>query len=96
MNKEDKKILREKFKQEERMRFLNPLPFDKNIFLELFDFLDKYLEEHACDDTTRATEIFLEKKDLLTDVSLEWMRLHGGFCDCEVLSNLEERFEKLV
>jgi len=52
---------------------------------EFFDLLSERLGE--CDGTLRITEQVLKEMGL--DISLEWFRNRGGYCDCEVLWNVE-------
>ena len=57
----------------------------------LFRHLDERLEEDGCDNTMRFTAEFLRKSDDCGDCegALEWLAERGGFCDCEVLLNVE-------
>jgi hypothetical protein len=39
------------------------------------------------------TREYLNKKGLGNiEEILDWMASHGGYCDCEILSNIEELF----
>lgn len=55
----------------------------------LFDFLDEQLAV-GCDNTTRFTELFLQQHRLPVQPVLDWLAEYGGYCDCEVLANVEE------
>ena len=55
----------------------------------LFDHLDATLVE-GCDHTLRLTRAFLESRALPAEVVVRWLGEYGGFCDCEVLGNVEE------
>ncbi len=45
----------------------------------------------ACDNTLRLTEEFAEKHDLSFGDLAQILGEMGGYCDCEVLLNAEER-----
>ncbi|HLW39062.1 MAG TPA: hypothetical protein VKX31_01635 [Brumimicrobium sp.] len=47
-----KKELREKA----RLEFEKSLPISREIFQELFDFIDERLSENGCDDTLKITK----------------------------------------
>lgn len=94
MDKNVKKELKAKFKQQEKEIFFDSLPFEKEKFEELFDYLDEYSEENSCDHTNKATISFLEKNNLPVEKSLEWMKEYWGYCDCEILANVESSFER--
>jgi hypothetical protein len=87
--------LKKAFKREGEKAFFSSLPMEASDFLDLFDTLNEKLGDEPCDDTLRFTEQFLNEHQLpLQDVAL-WLNEHGGHCDCEVLSNVEEKFEDL-
>ena len=58
---------------------------------ELFIHLDVRLERDGCDNTMRFTTEFLHESDECDDrdEALEWLAERGGFCDCEVLLNVQ-------
>jgi len=92
--KEKRKQLLNELKQKQQEEFENNLPMECSSFEKLFDFLDTYLEESGCDDTHTLTVKFLEKNKI-QDIQtvLQWLAENGGYCDCEILANVEELFE---
>ena len=62
----------------------------------LFDHLDEQLGEQGCDHTPKMTKAFLENKKLNTEAILPWLEEYGGYCDCEVLANVEESWESEI
>jgi hypothetical protein len=63
-------------------------------FHKLFDYLDTELTDKNCDDTNSLTKTFLLQSNIQNvDEVLEWLADHGGYCDCEILANVEEQFE---
>ncbi len=89
--KQIKKELREKAKFE----FENSLPTPREIFTRLFDFLDQKLGKNDCDDTLNLTNQFLNENQVKNIEEIKnWLRENGGYCDCEVLNNVEEIFDE--
>ena len=95
MDKARKKELLKDYKAKEKQNFQDSLPMDEEVFWELFDYLDERLEEQdGCDHSLSLTRAFLETKGVDVESILEWIVDNGGGCDCEVLYNVEERFEE--
>lgn len=87
------KDLKAEFKRKQQEEFEKSLPMNKSLFYELFDYLDNALDED-CNDTLRLTESFLHSQNVKNvDEVLFWLNEKGGYCDCEVLANVEEYFE---
>jgi hypothetical protein len=93
------------FTREEAVRIENPdldqptsaqvqvveaVPVSLLILGELFDFLDRQLAEHECEDNLRMVLEFLVGKDLPARQIITWMEANGGYCDCQTLENAEE------
>lgn len=91
MDKKNKKELVKKYAKSQKDEFNNSLPFIKDLFEELFGYLDETLETYGCDDTLKYTIEFLNKNELPLENSIEWLNENGGFCDCEVLANIEDK-----
>ena len=81
MDKARKKELLKDYKAKEKQNFL--------------DSLDEKLETNdGCDHSLTFTREFLEKQKVDVESVLDWIINEGGGCDCEVLYNVEERFEE--
>lgn len=65
------------------------------IFFDLFDFLDEKLGVEQCDDTLKLTQQYLTKIQEPRQTVTDWLNKNGAYCDCEVLYNVEEKFENL-
>lgn len=91
MDKRRKKELLKQFKNDEKNEFEKSLPFSAEIFEELFDYIDTTLESHGCDHTLKYTKKFLENNNLPLKKIIEWLEENGGYCDCEVLANIEDK-----
>ncbi len=57
---------------------------------DLFDHLDARLSVEGCNHTLEETEAFLNSRDLDSPRIMSWLKASNGFCDCEVLANIEE------
>ncbi|RSK42809.1 DUF2695 domain-containing protein [Hymenobacter perfusus] len=94
--KQKRKALLASVKQKQQHELLAAMPVSLSNLKELFDYLDEQLGEEECDDTLRLTHLFLQSRNLPVANTSEWLATHGGYCDCEVLANVEEKFEKLL
>lgn len=66
----------------------------RDSFQNLFNYLDTELTDKNCDNTNSITRTFLLQSNIQNaDEVLEWLAKHGGYCDCEILANVEEQFE---
>lgn len=73
---------------EERERFLASLPATKDEIEDLFDYLDRRLQDESCLHNLRFTMQFLMENRLNMPRVMSWLNENGGYCDCEVLSTL--------
>ena len=81
-------------KKKADQEFESSLPLDRQTFQNLFYNLDKALTDKNCDDTNSLTKTFLTQSNIQNvDEVLEWLAEQGGYCDCEILANVEEQFE---
>lgn len=87
--------LKKDFKRKQEEAFAASLPMPVDNFLDLFDELNDKLGDAPCNHTLILTEQFLNKHHLPLHNVISWLREHGGYCDCEVLFNVEEKFENL-
>jgi hypothetical protein len=70
------------------------MPEDK--FIRLFELLDDELHERGCNHSLKLTEQILSNLDVKDVLSvLAWLEERGGYCDCEVMMNVEQKFEYL-
>ena len=81
------------FKAQQRAAAAAALPLPRADLAALFDHLDVELGEVGCDDTLRFTTRFLTERGLDVERVTGWLRGAGGYCDCEVLANVEEQWE---
>lgn len=97
MDKIRKKEILNQLTQKNLEAFKKGLPINENLFLRLFYFLDFELAKNDCNHKTTLTVSFLEKngvKDIAPAIG--WLAGQGGFCDCEILANVESQFDYLT
>jgi len=95
-SKEEKarrKAIHMELAEKERIEFLKTLPVAPEIIVELFDHLDLELEAKGCGHDYSITKAFLASKQIQNDGIFEWFRENGGYCDCEILYNIEDAFD---
>ena len=93
-DKAQRQALKNAWKQQQQEAFEASLPMARPLFQNLFDFLDDHIGEKGCDHTLRLTQRFLSKNGIEnTEAVIKWLNDNGGYCDCEVLYNVEGLFE---
>jgi hypothetical protein len=95
MNDPRKDALKKAWRAQENERLRASIPMAQGDLRELFDHLDRP-DALPCDHTLRDTLQFLERKKLDVQKVVPWLREHGGYCDCEVLANVENEFGDLI
>jgi hypothetical protein len=86
-----RKAMQRDVSQREHAQAVADMPLTKTDLAALFDYVDTKLEESACDHTLRYTREFLVSRQLLEEQVVLWLAQYGGYCDCEVLANVEDR-----
>jgi hypothetical protein len=88
---ERRKLLRREIEQRSRAAEEARMPISKSQLKELFDYLDSALAE-GCDHTLRHSQVFLRTHGYSEAIVVPWLGKYGGYCDCEVLANVEDRW----
>ena len=86
----------QKKRDDELAEAIAQMPFTKDELRELFDFVDARLEEFGCDSTLRHAKEFIGERKLPEEKTLLWLEEQHGFCDCEVISIVEEAWGETV
>ncbi|MDB6058289.1 MAG: hypothetical protein JWO95_2133 [Verrucomicrobiales bacterium] len=91
----DKDALKKAWKEQQREKLVASIPMPQADLRALFDFLDR---EGAppCDHTLRETIEFLKQRQLDVDRIIPWLHEYGGYCDCEVIFNVDDKFGEIV
>ena len=79
--------------QDETKKAIDRMPITFVELAALFDHLDEQLGIKGCDHTPKITKAFLESRKLDAGIIIPWLSEYGGYCDCEVLANVEESWE---
>ncbi|MBQ4831590.1 DUF2695 domain-containing protein [Alteromonas sp. MMG017] len=95
MDKEQKKKLKARFKQNEHGNLIASLPLSIEVLKELLSFLNRE-EAPNCDHTLRETKDFLISRNLSPEKIIPWLNEHGSFCDCEVIFNVYDEVGDIV
>jgi hypothetical protein len=69
----------------------NRPPLAVEALISLFDALGAQLDRHGCDTTLKGTMAWLADHGYDVTSVAEWLRRRGGYCDCEVLKNVEPK-----
>ena len=96
MKKSKRKEILKAIKEKELAEFRQNLPMPGDKFIRPFELLDAEFHAHGCDHDLKLTEQILsnlEVKDVLS--VLAWLKEQGGYTGCEVMMNVEEKFEYL-
>jgi hypothetical protein len=88
LSKQDRKALRRQAEAHQRAGEAASMPLSLDQLKALLDFLDAHAD--GCDHSLRETLSFLRAAGLDVEAVVPWLESHGGFCDCEVLANLED------
>ena len=90
-----KKVLRE-LRQQQQVEAEAKIPLQKSELKALFDWVDDKLVTEGCDHTLQHTEAFLQSQGLPVKEVKVWLQAYGGFCDCEVIANVEDAWGEIV
>jgi hypothetical protein len=89
MDEDRKRELKRAFKNEKRARAQGALFLDEDQLNQLLNFLDERLPELGCDHSARLTRTWATESGVDPDALASSLEQFGGFCDCEVLANVE-------
>ncbi len=90
MDKTRKKQLKHAWRDDERQRARAAFPLPLAELQAMFDMLDRELPLHDCDRTRRLTQAWLESKAHPVAAVFAWLDQLNGFCDCQILNNVEQ------
>lgn len=93
MDEATKKRLKSQVRDHQRKAALAALPLPIPELEAMFDMLNVELPVRGCDHSRRLTEAWLRRRGHDVEAVFAWLDTQGGYCDCEVLANVEERVE---
>jgi hypothetical protein len=82
------------WKLQQRKLAQDAFPISDALLDSLFEAVDAQVENSGCDHTLRFTQAWIAENKQPEAEILAWLREHGGFCDCEVLSNSADHWEQ--
>jgi hypothetical protein len=86
--------LKKAWKAQEHQELVASIQISHDDLRNLFNDLDRGGVE--CDHTLRETIAFLQQHGLDVERVVDWLHEYGGFCDCEVIYNVDEKFGEIV
>lgn len=90
-----RKQIRDELRLKAKEEVEGSLPMTRERFKGLFDYLDSALQAEGCKDDLTLTVCYLRSIGTSNiDQITSWLNDNDGFCDCELLSNVEEQFEQ--
>ena len=96
VDKERKKRLRKEVRAKERATARAAFPLPAAELRHLFDWLNEKLGVEDCDRTLRLTFVWMEARGHDPAAVVPWLEDNGGFCDCEVLANVEQNVDEAL
>jgi hypothetical protein len=86
-----KKQLKTQWRDEQRTTAFAALPLPVRELKAMFDMLDVELPRKGCDHSRRLTRAWLHLHGHDVERVFAWLDTQSGFCDCEVLANVEQQ-----
>ena len=77
------------YKDDEKARRRDAMLLDRAVLTDLLDHLDERLTDRPCDHTLRITRAWAVQHEIDETALAESLAHFGGYCDCEVLSNVD-------
>ena len=91
-----RKEAKNQFKAAWKDEFRKSLPADLPVLQEFMRRLDQMLSESdGCDHSLAKTEAASKSLNLEPSQIVEWVRNWGGYCDCEVIYNVDEKVDEI-
>jgi hypothetical protein len=90
---EGQKRMKAEWRDQQRKAALAGLPLPVSELKAMFDMLDVEIPRQGCDHTRRLTRVWLESGSHDIERVFAWLDTQGGFCDCEILANVEQQVD---
>lgn len=85
----ERRRLKAEYKRAERDEARGHMVLDADQLDELLDYVEAEVESAGCDHSLRATRAWAAANEIEPEVLAESLGHFGGFCDCEVLLNVD-------
>ena len=89
MDDQAKRDARRAYKKAERARQREAMILDHSQLSSLLDYLDEQLSAAGCDHTLGLTYAWAAEHSVDASALAVSVEKFGGYCDCEVLANVE-------
>ena len=86
---EERRRLKAAYKEEKRAKARQLLILDAGQLNALLDHLDQVGAEEICDDSLQLTFAWARENEIDPDALSASLGNFGGYCDCEVLANVD-------
>jgi hypothetical protein len=86
---ERKRALKRQAKQREKAAEREAMILSQSELDDLLDHLDERLPRTPCDHSLRLTRAWARENGVDADALATSLERFGGYCDCEVLANVE-------
>lgn len=96
-DKDTKKALLKNWKAQEAEKAINQFPLDNAQLDRFFSELDDLMSEVSCSHDQRHANSVIANMRLSPEQSrtlLDWCKVNGGYCDCEILGNTCDRWNQ--
>jgi hypothetical protein len=91
----DKKAKLKAWRKQQERELRDSIPMPESDLRDLFVLLDRE-DAPTCDHTLRETMMFLKERSLDVEKIVSWLQSHGGYCDCEVIYNVQDKFQDIL
>lgn len=91
-DKARRKEIRDQLRSKALFEFEQSLPMSREKFKSMFDYLNIALGAEKCNDDHSISIRFLNLIGEDEEAIVPWLIDNDGYCDCETLANVEEKF----
>lgn len=85
----------EEWLQQYRVQAIALMPLSKADLRGLFEWLT-CIGIEQCDHSLKYTQQYLNQRSLSQDLIIPWLKQNGGYCDCEVLFNVQSKLGDFI
>ncbi len=82
------------WKAAERQKAKEAFPLPGEALDRLFAYVAHAVEAEGCDHSLRATKAWLATEACDRQAVIAWLEENGGYCDCEVLGNAADAWQR--
>src|SRR3954463_12254596 len=87
--KAERKRLKDEYLRAQQAESAARMPLDRAQLEALLDHVEAAVEANGCDHTLAATAAWAAREDIDLERLRHGLEEYGGFCDCEVVMNVD-------